>query len=117
MFPLKIDLIDGKGITILNLTGKIDQETYFDLRDKVRNLMTSGKNRLVIDLTNVELVSTAGWNTIANNSEFAKQNNGEIKVCCMKKEVEEVFELMDLKDFIKMYKTREEAVAAFSKQG
>jgi hypothetical protein len=41
MLPLKIELIDSKSITILKLVGKIDQETYCDLRDKARNLMTS----------------------------------------------------------------------------
>ena len=114
MFPLKMEIREVHGIVIAKISGKIDQQTYVETRDKVRNLILSGKNKIVIDLTNIQLVSSAGWDTIVNNRKFAEENHGDIKLCCLSEEVLEVFNIMDLKDFIKTYSTVDQAVESFS---
>ena len=113
MFPIKIDLKETEGISIFTVSGRIDQQTYYDFRDKLRSYISGGKNRIVVDLSDVEIVSSGGWNTIVNDREYAAKTDGDIKLCCMNKNVKNIFQGMDLHEFIKAYDTVEEAIKSF----
>ncbi len=113
MFPIKIEMKEIDNVSFFKISGRIDQQTYYDLRDKLRACIAAGKNKIVVDLANVDVVSGGGWNTIANDRDYAAKSNGDIKLCCMNEKVSAIFKSMDLIEFINTYNTVDEAINSF----
>ena len=113
MFPIKIEMKEIDNVSVFKISGRIDQQTFYDLRDKLRAFIAAGKNRIVVDLANVEIVSGGGWNTIVNDRDYAAKSNGDIKLCCMNEKVAAVFKSMDISEFINTYNSVDEAVNSF----
>jgi anti-anti-sigma factor len=104
---------DRSGVTILTVSGRLDSETFIYAKDKIGTLIGSGKYRFIMDLSDVDFISSAGWGVIVGFLNTARQNHGDIKVCAMKEHILEVFRIMELDNIINSYRNVNEAVALF----
>jgi len=62
---LKLSSREVDGVTVLALDGRIvlGEETN-SLREKVKGLLAEGKRKLVLDMSNVTLIDSAGLGTL-----------------------------------------------------
>jgi anti-sigma B factor antagonist len=100
-------------IVILNPSGRIDAETYTIMRDEIEKLFLENKYKIIINLQNIEYISSAGWGSFIGYVNTARNKKGDIKLANMVGEVKRVYEMIEFKELIEAYNTIEEAKLAF----
>lgn len=80
-------------IVILKLSGRLDSGTSNDFQDKLLELIDGGEKRLVIDLAQLDYVSSAGLRAFLVAAKRLKGVGGKIALSAMKSNIKEVFDL------------------------
>ena len=79
---LDIDMEFKKGILIVRLKGKLDNETSFVLDNDLRCLiLNNGIKYLLINVTNLDYIDERGFGVIKNNYFNILKNNGKMLIC------------------------------------
>jgi anti-sigma B factor antagonist len=110
---LTVNVVDNNGIKIFRCIGYIDSETSGQVKTVLEEALNSKNYRIIIDLEKVDYVSSAGWGLFVGYLHDARKNKGDIKICCMKKEVLEIFELLDFTNIFQYHASVETAIKAF----
>jgi anti-sigma B factor antagonist len=79
------------------------------------DLLESGNARLVIDMSRVEYVSSAGWGVFASRINEIRQQGGDIKIFGMDPEVDSIFRLLGFDDIMRSFSILTEAIDDFNK--
>lgn len=94
-------------------SGRIDTNTYNDFKNLLHGeLDKTGAKHLVIDLTALEYVSSAGFREFFLAGRRMGRENGTLSVCNFQPQVKELFEIAQFMTAYGVYETREEAIAA-----
>jgi anti-sigma B factor antagonist len=101
------------GITVLRATGEIDTYTAAFLEEQIRNNFDNEHYKLVIDLKDVNFVSSAGWGVFMGNASKLRSKSGDIKITGMAEKVRKAFELIELDILIDAFSSVDDAVHAF----
>lgn len=104
-------------IGVIKVGGYIDTTTSSELERALGSLLKKNQHRIIVDLGDVDYISSAGWGIFISEIKGIKENNGDLKLSRMIPEVYEVFELLEFHYILKAYDTVEEAVEAFVKEG
>ena len=110
---LSVATEDINGIKVIKCTGYIDSENAGQLKNVIEEFLKTGSYKLIMDLEKVDYVSSAGWGLFVGYLHEARKNNGDIKICDMKKEVLEIFELLDFVNIFQYFKKTADAAKAF----
>jgi anti-anti-sigma factor len=100
-------------IHIIRLRDIFDASTLDEFEKVINYILARNYYQLVVDLSNVEFISSAGWGAFTAELRRVRQNQGDIKLAGMNHDVYDVFLLLELDSFITAYETVHEAVAAF----
>jgi anti-sigma B factor antagonist len=101
-------------IVVLKLHGLIDSGTAQFLEDRFNDLTRKDNVRIIVDLQNVDYISSAGWGIFVGEIRGIRQRQGDIKLACMRSDVREVFDLLEFNTLLTPYLSNEEAVSAFA---
>lgn len=116
MNDLQIVTKELKRIALLEVTGRVDSTTASKLGDALNAAIDDGKSRLVLDLTNVEYMSSAGLREIV--AALKKVQNlagtGDLRLASPSDRVREVLELAGLDEIFKIYDSQLDAVGSFT---
>jgi anti-anti-sigma factor len=100
-------------VSVMAVKGRVDSATAPELEGKLRELVDSGKTQIVLDLKNVEYMSSAGLRTMVSTLKSVKRLNGDLRLANPSPRVEEVLRLAGLTSIFSIHPTQEEAVASF----
>jgi len=100
-------------IAIIRPVGHIDTDTFSILKDEIKNTIKSDQVKVIIDMSGVTFISSAGWGTITGSIQSAKQAGGNIKIAGMLDEAKNVYELIELNELVDAYNTVDEALSSF----
>jgi anti-sigma B factor antagonist len=103
-------------IAVIKVGGYIDTTTSSELERALGSLLKKDQYRIIVDLADVDYISSAGWGIFISEIKGIKQNRGDLKLVRMIPEVYEVFELLEFHYILKAYDTLEDAVEAFVKE-
>jgi anti-anti-sigma factor len=96
------------GIVTLKLVGVIDGRTY-ELLDREMGTVTEESIRvLVLDMTGVEFVTSAGIGTIIKAKVSLARKGAELTLTNLQPQVERVFEIIRLLPTFKVFRDRDE---------
>ena len=104
---------ENEGITIIELSGKVDAPISNEVRDKFRALIGQGKNKLVVDLEKVEYVDSWMLGVLVSGLKAARKENSDLKLAAIQEDVEGVFGMTNLNKVFDIFENQEEAVKAF----
>ncbi len=99
----------------MQLQGVLDASSVAELEEVMSYLLTQKHARFVMDLTNVNFISSAGWGVFIGELKKIRNQKGDIKLSGMQPEVLDVFMLLELDHLIEAHPTVDEAIAAFLK--
>ncbi len=102
-------------ISIIKVGGYIDTTTSSELEHALNGLLKAGSYNIIIDLGNVDYVSSAGWGIFISEIKGIREKGGDLKLVRMIPEVYEVFELLEFHFILKAFDTIEEAIKDFEK--
>jgi anti-sigma B factor antagonist len=104
-------------ISIIKIGGYIDTTTSSELEHALNSLLKSGSFSIIIDLGNVDYVSSAGWGIFISEIKGIREKGGDLKLVRMIPEVYEVFELLEFHYILKAFDNIDEAIKDFEKTG
>jgi anti-sigma B factor antagonist len=83
---------DLKGdVTVVSIEGSIDSKTVSDAQSKIIELVT-GKTKVILDMTKVEFLSSAGLRMLLTLYRQVKSQNGNIILVGVSEEIKDVME-------------------------
>jgi len=94
-------------------SGRLDTNSYNDFKTALHAELDKTKARhLVIDLTDLEYVSSAGFREFFLAGRRMGREGGTLSVCSFQPQVKELFEIAQFMTAYAVHDTREAAVAA-----
>jgi anti-sigma B factor antagonist len=113
MEGLTINVSDKEDIKIISCKGFIDTTTSQTLENTLSDILKKQCYKIIIDLSEVDYISSAGWGIFVSEIKNIRKNKGDLKLVNMKPEVMEIFELLDFTNILEYYKDVDEAVKKF----
>jgi anti-sigma B factor antagonist len=110
---MEITTQDYKRVAVMSVTGRVDSATAPELESQLRALVDGGKTHIVLDLKNVEYMSSAGLRAMVSTLKAVKRVNGDLRLANPSARVEEVLHLAGLTSIFTMFPTQEAAVGSF----
>jgi anti-sigma B factor antagonist len=110
---MKMTTEDMSGITVVTVERKyVDTSNFSDFK-KEMHISTDNRNRIVIDMTNVEFIDSAGLGAILSLLRSISERGGKLYLCCISKTVMVLFELVRMHKIIKIFDSKTEALKSF----
>lgn len=100
-------------ISIIKVGGYIDTTTSSELERALDSLLKQGRFYIIVDLGNVDYISSAGWGIFISEIKSIRENGGDLKLVRMVPDVYEIFELLEFHHILDVYDTVDEAVNKF----
>jgi anti-sigma B factor antagonist len=100
------------GLVIVGLSGKLDATTAKTFEEKILAEIDSGDRRFVIDLSQLEYVSSSGLRVFLVAAKRLHSTDGKIVLCSLKEHVRQVFDLAGFSSIFSIYGSRDDAVKA-----
>jgi anti-sigma B factor antagonist len=100
-------------VSVISVKGYVDTTTSADLEESLKRLLGKGRYDIVIDLGDVNYISSAGWGIFISEIKEIRENGGDLKLAAMIGDVYEVFELLEFQTILESFDTVEEAVESF----
>ncbi len=100
-------------ISIIKVGGYIDTTTSSELERALDSLLKQGRFFIIVDLGNVDYISSAGWGIFISEIKSIRENGGDLKLVRMVPDVYEIFELLEFHHILDVYDAVDEAVNKF----
>jgi len=100
-------------IPLMMISGYVDTTTCQELAKEIQNLIQQKKVQIVVDLSKVSYISSAGWGVFVGVIKTVREKGGDIKIVQMSSEVFEVFEMLEFNRILNYYESVEEAIDEF----
>jgi anti-anti-sigma factor len=104
--------VEGEA-SVFILEGRVDTQGAVDLDLALQAAVSAGKHNMVLDMSEVKYISSAGLRTLADVLTKNKDAGGDLKLVALSPKVMRVFRIIGFDNFFSIYNTVEEAVAAF----
>ncbi len=100
-------------ISVIKVGGYIDTTTSAELERALDRLLKSNNYNIVVDLGNVDYISSAGWGIFISEIKGIREKKGDLKLVNMIPDVYEVFELLEFHYILKAFDSLDEAIRDF----
>ena len=102
-----------QSVPIMNIKGRVDSNTAPELDGALENLLKAGKNQIVLNLEEVDYLSSAGLRALVKALKDAQQSGGNLHLAAISQPIEMVLRTVGMLQMFKMFSTKEEALAGF----
>lgn len=109
---LRIQAFDDQVWTIAP-HGRIDLPAARAIEDALVELSAAGHSRVVVDLTEVPYMASAGLASLLTGVRRARMLGGDVRLASMNDRVREVFEMSGFDQVFTIFATTAEAVASY----
>lgn len=92
--------------------GRLDSNNATSFEKTVTDYVRNGERRIVIDLSQIDYISSAGLRVVLMLVKQLKGSNGSLVLCGMKPSIKEVFDISGFSKILQIRGTRAEALAA-----
>lgn len=113
-----IEITQGKvgarrDIAMLLVRGYVDTMTCSILLNKITENLNQGLLHIIVDMAQVNYVSSAGWGVFVGEIKGIRERGGDLKIVQMTPEVYDVFEMLEFNRILSYYDSVEEAIDDF----
>lgn len=110
---MKAEVHQENNTTIVNVTGSVDALTAADLSKVLTEQITEGRANLIVDLTGVEFMSSAGLRTLLGAVKESRTNGGDLRIISTNPGVDKVLKMSGFHNIAKVFPSQAEAVSSF----
>lgn len=108
---MNLILEDRDGIALLHVQEpRVDAHNAGELKGRLLELSAEGKNKILVDLTEVRFIDSSGLGALIAAYKSAAANGGIVALAGLQPQVRSVFELTRLHRVFKVFETVAEAV-------
>ncbi|MCB1194557.1 STAS domain-containing protein [bacterium] len=110
---MEITTRENVEISIVALNGELDNESAELLRENVEQLINEGKVNIILNFENLSYSNSAGLRELIALYKLANSKGGDLKLCCLQAQIEDLFSFTNLKKIFSIYQDENEAIASF----
>lgn len=110
---MEINVSELRRVALIEVSGRIDSSNANEFGEALNGEIDAGRNQLVLDLSQVEYMSSAGLREMVTALKKVKRGSGDLRLAAPSERVEEVLELAGLDSIFQIYPTQVEAVGSF----
>jgi anti-sigma B factor antagonist len=111
--PMKIETRKIHDVLVVDMSGSLDSTSSGEAGDRIVNVAKGEHKRVLLNLAELEYLSSAGLRVILRGAKLLQGKRGELKICNAKGPVMDVLDTSGFKSLIKVYDTEQEAFSAF----
>ncbi len=112
----KLKVVEDKELTIVSFldVAILDETSIKESGDELENLVKSKKDmKLIINFANVDYLSSAVLGRLVKVYKLAKQQNGKMKLCCIKPNILQVFKITKLDKMFEILEDEDKAIKSY----
>jgi anti-sigma B factor antagonist len=110
---MEVNTQNFKRVDLVTVSGRVDSSSAPDLDQALKNLTKDGRCNLVLDLSQVEYMSSAGLRSLVSTLRDCKRQGGDVRLATPSTRVSEVLGLAGLDSIFQVYNTTTEAVGSY----
>lgn len=112
---MTIDTRTVGDVTILDIHGKITiGEGSAEIRNKVRDLLQSGRKKILLNMGDVSYVDSSGIGELVSSFTTVTNAGGQLKLLQLTKKLQELLAITKLLTVFDTYNDEQQAVASYS---
>src|SRR6201990_1862959 len=113
---MKVSTRQVDGVTILDLSGRITLgEGSVQLRDAVRDLLSKGQKRILLNLGDVNYIDSSGIGELVSAYTTVKNQSGELKLLNLTKKVHDLLQITKLYTVFDVQDDETTAIGSFTR--
>jgi anti-sigma B factor antagonist len=109
---LNIEHIRKEGYSVLQLSGEVDASNSVDLDAAIQEMLSEGINRILVDGSKLEYISSAGLGVFMSYLEEFQEKDIQLVIFGLLEKVQQVFVILGLDKLIIIKPNQEEALQA-----
>ena len=113
MSDLQISVESMKRVELITVSGRIDSSNASQLDEALKGLMNNGRHKLVLDLSNVNYMSSAALRVLVSAVRECKSHRGNVKLANISERVAEVLKLAGLDAIFEVFDDKTAAVGSY----
>lgn len=111
---LKMTNRELSGVQVVALDGRIVLgEESNALREKIKGMIAEGKKKVVLNMSNITFIDSAGLGTLVALHTSAKSQGASLRLCHLGSKFQEVLQITKLLTIFDVHGTEAAAVASF----
>lgn len=110
---MNIETRELKHVSVVKVSGRVDSATAPEMEQALLKLLDAGRNQIVLDLEEVDYMSSAGLRVLVATQKSAKKGGGRLALAHPSTRVQEVLDLAGLVPVFDIYADVVEAVGSF----
>jgi len=107
---MEIGEIKAGQALVVALKGRLDANSAGEVEEKLAGLLEQGLRKLVLDMTEVEYISSAGLRVLLSAAQKMNRLEGQLSLCALSQYVGEVFEISGFSSIFTITPSRQEAL-------
>jgi len=113
MAKLSLETDNTQSISVMKVMGQVDSETAPELDRALTQLLSDGRNRIILNLQGVEFLSSAGLRAMVKALKGAQGAGGDVRLASVSEPIETILRTVGMMQMFKMFSNSEEAAAGF----
>ncbi len=111
---MEISTREMKRVAVVEVSGRVDHETSPELEETLDNLIEDGKYNIVVNLRDVDYISSRGLRALlAARKEVRRWNRGDLRLANPQEYIRETFDLVGFTQLFDIYDDLVDAVGSF----
>jgi anti-sigma B factor antagonist len=105
-------LVEGMSddVTVVEAYGRLDSTTAKEFGDRLVSLVQSGRGAIVVDLKNIDYISSAGFRALLITKKASAEKQAKLALCGVSGEVKRLFEIGAFTDEFLIYPTQADGI-------
>jgi len=113
---MKTEVMHENDVTVIEITGSVDALTAAELASTISKEIEEGHVNLVVDLTGLEFMSSAGLRTLLGAAKETSMNGGDRRIASSNPGIDKVLKMSGFHNIAKVFTTSTDAIASFAPQ-
>lgn len=94
---LNIKIIRKKDyVYLVELKGSVDSDTYYNLQEKLNEVIDDKTKAIILDMGGVNYISSAGIGVVVNTKKSLQQKGANFAMANLQPQVKKVFDVMKI---------------------
>ncbi len=111
---MKTEITNGQAAIVVAVSETIDALTAPELTRTLSSEISAGHSNLVVDLTHVEFMSSAGLRTLLGAVKEARTNGGDLRIASVNPGIDKVLKMSGIHNVARVFISSSEALASFT---
>ena len=107
---MEVSQENNNGVEIFSVKGSLDSNTSPEFETMIYQTLEQGRRKLILDLENLDYISSAGIRVMLKTTKDLKRMEGNIVLCSLQDYVREVFDIAGFDGYLNIENNLEGAM-------